>query len=225
MRGVLSQSLLPPLFSYSTPSKRSVDSTSPNQRPVRRLSGLLSRGRSNLATSLRQTDEKPDKSTLSLILFPHICTRIFFFPSLSLPAPFSPSLSLLLSHSLFSLPPPFCLSLAPSCRRGEQPQIMSALLSPASSEPLSSKRTFARVRRTAGKNDNFSWSPRVMRALIRRAPVLAHGVGISWLLRGTDPVWLVAANINAFVKRFDADNISPLEQKNLLSSSVAHLES
>lgn len=45
--------LLPSLFSHPTPSKRSVDSASPNQRPVRRLSGLLSRGRSNLATSLR----------------------------------------------------------------------------------------------------------------------------------------------------------------------------
>lgn len=34
------------------------------------------------------------------------------------------------------------------------------------------------------------------------------------ILRGTDdPVWLVAVNINAFVKRLDVDNINPLEQK------------
>lgn len=88
--------LLPPLFSHSTPSKRSVDSTSPNQRPVRRLSGLLSRGRSNLATSLRQTDEKPDKSTISLILFSHICTRIFSF---SLFPSFPVFLSLFYTHT------------------------------------------------------------------------------------------------------------------------------
>lgn len=56
------------LFSHPIPSKRSVDSASPNQRPVRRLSGLLSRGRSNLATSLRHKPnwrEKSDKSTIS----------------------------------------------------------------------------------------------------------------------------------------------------------------
>lgn len=108
----------------------------------------------------------------------HVHASFSFILSLSL-LPFSPPLSLSHTHSLLSLPP-FCLSLAPSCRRGEQPQIMSTLLSPASSEPLSSKRTFARVRRTTGKNDNFSWSPRVMRTFIRRArPVLAHGVGTS----------------------------------------------
>lgn len=118
--------LLPPLFSHPTPSKRSVDSTSPNQRPVRRLSGLLSRGRSNLATSLRQTDEKPDKSTISLILFPHTCTRIFFFHSLSfspslLPSPHSFSHTLSLSsrslHFAFlSLPPAAEVNNLKSCR-------------------------------------------------------------------------------------------------------------
>lgn len=135
MRGVLSQSTFSlPLFSHPVPSKRSVDSTSPNQRPVRRLSGLLSRGRSNLATSLRQTDEKPDKSTISLILFPHICTRIFsFFLSLSPSLSISFSLSLssrthtlssrsLLHFAFLSLPPAAEVNNLESCRHSYRPR-------------------------------------------------------------------------------------------------------
>lgn len=111
----------------------------------------------------------------------HVHASFSFILSLSL-LPFSPPLTLSHTHSLSLLAPsilPFSRSLLPP--RWTTSNHVDTLIACASSEPLSSKRTFARVRRTTGKNDNFSWSPRVMRTFIRRArPVLAHGVGTSW---------------------------------------------
>lgn len=134
--------LLPPLLPSS---KRNVDSTSPNQRPVRRLSGLLSRGRSNLATPQAKLTRSPIRVRSPLSSSPppthmhayvhthaytHSHTQIFsrsFF--------FSLILSLILLH-LFSslLAPSFILPFSRSLRRrqGEQPRTVSALLSPAS---------------------------------------------------------------------------------------------
>lgn len=105
------------LFSHPIPSKRSVDSASPNQRPVRRLSGLLSRGRSNLATSLRHKlnwREKSDKSTISPPYTSHLVPTRTRAHALSFFLSFVISISCHLPIPPSSLPPSlFCLSLAP----------------------------------------------------------------------------------------------------------------
>lgn len=121
----------------------------------------------------------------------------FFFLSPYLAPPSSP-------------PPPLhfaFLSRSRCCRQGEQPRIVSALLSPASSEPLSSERTFARVRRTANKNDNFSWSPRNTNAHKRSSCINGESGKIVILRRIDDPVWLVAVSINAFVESLKITSI------------------
>lgn len=138
-----------------------------------------------------QTDEKLDKSTILSLLLSHTHARILFL-----------LLSLSVSRSPPFLPPPLhfaFLSRSHRCRQGEQPRIVSTLLSLASSKPLSSKRTFARVRRTANKNDNFSWSSRNTNTCKRLSCINGKSGKIMILGRIDDPVWLVAVNIDAFV--------------------------
>lgn len=179
LRGVLSQS------TFSLPLlPLSLSGALTRHRPIRGRFvdspgcslGVVLISQRPYATS--QTDEKPDKSTILPLLY--TCTHSLSFS-------LSRALSFFLPISC-SLPPPpfphvassFCLSLSLSPlppRQGEQPRIVSTLLSRAQS-PYQVSRTFARVRRTANKNDNFSWSSR--NAYKCSASVLMGRVGRSW---------------------------------------------